>query len=80
MRFDEFDRGVVILCGTDDRYVGVDRQRPRNAVPQQQRILCYDDRNSITHVAVPLPLLILITNHDRLPEAVNVEFSNYLAS
>jgi hypothetical protein len=26
-----------------------------------------------------LPLLILITNHERLPEAVNVEFSNYLA-
>jgi hypothetical protein len=25
-----------------------------------------------------LPLSILITNHDRLPEAVSVEFSNYL--
>src|ERR1700704_4677383 len=79
MRFDEFDRGVVILGGTDDSYVGVDRQRPGNAVPQEQRILCDDDRNSITHVAVAPPLLILITNHDRLPEAVNVEFSDYLA-
>jgi len=36
MRFDEFDRGVVILGGTDDDYAGVYRQRPGNAVPQQQ--------------------------------------------
>src|SRR5437899_2413481 len=64
MRFDEFDRGVVILGGTDDGYVGVHRQRPGDAVPQQQRILCDDDRNSITHVAVVPPLSIMITDHD----------------
>ena len=65
MLFDQFDRRVVVLRDADDGHVGVGRQGAGNTVPHQQRILCDDDRNMLTHVAAVPPRSVVVLSHDR---------------